>query len=241
MPHGRPDWYNITPMIQVHASEDVNELAARLIDLNVYDRRGNVIHQETFASGLHGVIVGTSAGGSYGLSTAYARTDGFSLRMSHTGPSTDNVWIEHVQGMQFASSTGMETSWNIVGQSAVIFMGITRYDGNYWHEASLKYDIDSGELYYLGSDDTFHILDACLYIPRIGSIFHFMKLAVDWDNGNYLRAMIDSHIYSLVNISYYKEASILSPQEGFHFGIRGNDISSGSIYLDSIICTINEE
>ena len=240
MPHGRPDWYNIAPLVQIHASEDINELAARLDNINVFDRRGNVVDTETFAYGLGGCYVVAGGEASYELSCAYSRSDGLSLKCLTTGSDFDSVTIDKYQGVQGSGSRGLEVSWSATAKHGQIGIALWYHTGTLYYWAQVYYDFDTETLYYLDDAGVGQEIDNALLLSAGGSVWHYLKLAVDWDAKEYLRVLIDGHSYSLAGITIYDGIGTTNFSENWRLYVVGEGHVESDFYIDSMIYTINE-
>jgi len=226
--------------VQIHASEDINELAARLDNVNVFDRRGNVVDTETFAHGLGGCYVVADGGTSYELSCAYSRSDGLSLKCLTTGSDVDAVTINKYQGVQGSGSRGLEVSWSATAKHGRIGIILQYYTGTLYYNAEVYYDFDTETLYYLNDAGAYQAIDTSLLLSGGGSVWHYLKLAVDWDAKEYLRVLIDGHSYSLAGITIHSEAESEDISENWHVFVVGSVTGASDYYIDSMIYTINE-
>jgi len=226
--------------VQIHASEDINELAARLDNVNVFDRRGNVVDTETFAYGLGGCYVVPGGGASYELSCAYSRSDGLSLKCLTTGLDFDSVTIDKYQGVQGSGSRGLEVSWSATAKHGQIGIALWYHTGTLYYWAQVYYDFDTETLYYLDDAGVGQEIDNALLLSAGGSVWHYLKLAVDFEAGKYLRVLVDGHSYSLAGITIHSHAESADISENWHVFVVGSVIAASDYYIDSMIYTINE-
>ena len=240
MPHGRPDWYDYAPMVQVHASEDINELAARQDHINVYDRRGNVVHVETFAQGTGGFYSYATGAASLALSAAYSRTDGLALCCYTYGNTADVVNLSWSQGIQAALSRGLEVSWSATAQHGIIELYLGHDDGAHQWLGGIRYSYETTTLYYYDSSDNWIVIDATLVLSAGATVWHFCKIAVDFEEHQYLRVLVDSHSYSLAGIGLNSSLSVTPGIDYWMVSPQGGGAVASDYYIDSVIATINE-
>lgn len=240
MPHGRPDWYNITPMVQVHASEDLAELSARQDHINVYDRRGNVVHVETFAQGTGGFYTYVTGAASSALSAAYSRTDGLALCCYTYGSTDDVVTLIWTQGIQAALSRGLEVSWSATAQHGIIELGLGHDEGGSPWLGGIRYSYETTTLYYYDSSNNLIVIDATLVLPTDATVWHFCKIAVDFEEHQYLRVLVDNHSYSLAGIGLSSSLWSIPGVDYWIVSAQGGGAVASEYYIDSVIATINE-
>ena len=240
MPHGRPDWYNIAPMVQVHASDDLAELSARQDHINVYDRRGNVVHVETFAQGTGGFYTYVTGAASSALSAAYSRTDGLALCCYTYGNTVDGVYLLWSQGIQAALSRGLEVSWSATAQHGIIELGLGHDEGGSPWLGGIRYSYETTTLYYYDSSDNWVVIDATLVLSAGANLWHFCKIAVDFEEHQYLRVLVDSHSYSLAGIGLNSSPSSMPGIDFWMVFPQGGGAVASDYYIDSVILTINE-
>ncbi len=240
MAHGRPDWFNITPMIQLHASEDMNELAARLNQINVFDRRGNVIHWETFAEGLGDQTADFAGATSAAWSCAYGRHDMLGAKLAVGGSSGDIITLTHAQGAMLSATHGYEVSWSIVGTTGIIRVGLDSFDGTNRTRGLVEYDYTNSRFRYLDSAGAYQNIATGVALYTGGTSFNFMKLCVDFDAGEYLRLLANEHSYSLAGIALNVSASVTAPRDEAFIQVVGGGSVAADFHIDSLIHTINE-
>jgi len=242
MPHGRPDWYNITPMIQVHASEDVNEGAARLGSPSAYDRRGNVIFMHRFDQGVAAAAnVGEALAYAVNLSTEYARFSRITLHSVVDVGIDKSTTIEFATGLPKATSIGGEFIISVCPYTDHLEFYLYGTHGTTFYLASILHNYENGTLEYYDENTVYQQFASDVYVQRARYTFHSYKLCIDIENHEYLRCLVDGYSYSLAGIPYVTTST--TPEEVVELAISpsGGDGHYGNSYLDSVIITINED
>ncbi len=238
--HGRPDYYDVSPLVQVHASDDLAEHVARTTNINVYDRRGNVIQTEDFADGSWYGMVSAGAPAAYYLSCAASRSEGISLKASLNGPAGYQVTMLLSQGVQSAGSMGLEICYSLSAAHGSIQIALYQYLAATAFMGSLKLDFDAHSAYIYNSAASWQLITDDFY-PRANSwSWHFAKLAVDFTDTIYLRAMMDNVVISLTseNLRAVSVPGVDYVQQ--HVVMDGGGGIASDMYLDHVIVTINE-
>ena len=70
--------------------------------------------------------------------------------------------------------------------------------------------------------------------------FSTMKMVVDIEAGEYVRAICFGKEYDLSGIAIYSAASGIAPHLYCESGIKGTTAGGGTVYIDSMIITENE-
>ncbi len=238
--HGRPDYYDVSPLVQVHASDDLNELVARQNHVNVYDRRGNVQHVVTFAEGTGDVSIGASGSASYTLSCASSRTDGIALMASLTADANDVVAVTTSQGLVSAETRGGEISFATSTAVGMVQIRIRRWIDTQVMHGQLRIDLANEVLQIEKPDTSWQTVASDVKIAPGENYWHFLKLAVDWENAIYLRGMIDQWVVSLTQYPLYTETSTSQYYDSFTAELWGGAAGSSEKYVDTMIVTVNE-
>ena len=240
MPHGRPDWYDITPMIQVHSSEDVNELAARLNSPNVYDRRGNVIYQTDWSNGDSDWYVTPGGGASYSIDYEYSRIGGVTLKCYLTAAAADTVTVTKGMSIPYSESIGAELCWSMSGTPGYIDWSIIVARTPTKLTGTIRYNYTSQVLSYKASDGSFVQISDTVDLRLGPRYFSFLKLCIDKSTGKYLRCLVNDYPFSLSEYELYPSAFASTPYIEVKMIAYSSGVALSGIYVDSVIVTINE-
>ena len=240
--HGRPDWYNITPMIQVHASEDVNELAARLGSAVLYDRRGNVVMYDDFHRGIDQWTLSSSVGavlrelraGANSQSGLYQRLyvpagAGNYLVASRSSPQPDSG---SYSAEVHLSADGAEDCWCVE---------LTTRDGTGYYATGIKYDQGDKTLYYLDEFADWIVFAGGVNEGVGDPAINVLKWAFSQASGVYLRAIFNNVAYSLAGIPICHGSLVGPPSMALYVSLYATATANTSLNLYAAIMTINED
>ena len=242
MPHGRPDWYNITPMIHIHASEDVNELAARLGAADVWDRRGNVVFIDNFRAGLtkwgSNVLDDNS---SVTLEIRMSRLGGFLARLDAAALAADFAEIYQSVPVSLADVCGFEVGPVWANNTPEFTVYVMHDDATDIYDYAIKCEPDLPKLSYLNDAGGWTPISTSNMGDITSTIVHSVKLVIDLATREYVRCLFDGVAYSLVELGAYRS------DDGGNIGLgafmRSGKYSAGAsvVDLDYGIFTINED
>lgn len=240
--HGRPDWYNITPMIQVHASEDVNELATRLGSAVLYDRRGNVVMYDDFHRGIgqwreyssEGAVLQELRAGANSQSGLYqclyvpaGAFNFLSVARSSPQPQSGAYGAEvHL------SADDAEDYWSVD-----LF---SRFAAVYYH-TGIKYDRGDSTLSYLDVEEDWVPFAASISQTHGDTELNVLKWAFSAVDGEYLRAIFNNVAYSLVAIPACYTFFAGTPFQDLIVSTYATASDDTSLNLYAAILTINED
>jgi len=185
----------------------LSEHARRMGALATYDKRGEVMHIQTFQSGTSEGWYNTAT--ENGSLSRYAMNGDYSWKMKSGGTTYRATWF----GIFNVSDTvGFETALYLDEPSNVdyidfdlnVFVGASVYRGR------VKCDETNNELlvYDNGVYKTFDT--SAPYFSEIGTtpiVFHPFKIAMDITNKKYLRFLLDSEEYDLSSYVVEESAS----------------------------------
>jgi len=239
--HGRPDWYNITPLVQIHASEDINELAARLGSPDTFDRRGNVSHIYTFESGLGEVETQAVVSGSACYLTASP---------SYLGkPVADLYTIGNVNAYTLVSGRGSTEQAQTYGAEFIFSQSAQEYQiifylnytfGSYLYSSGIKLNPATSAAYYYDSSGNWIQITGTFTIYDMPNLFNNLKLAIDIANTQYLRFILNDTHVSLVGIPLRQTAATTKAMINWSVIQLGGSSLFCDLYLAAVILTINE-
>jgi len=236
-----PDWSKYLPLSKRYSLQDLGELAARLKSLNVYDRRGEVIWWEDWCSGINhwsALKQGTNAdvylvGSIRYLSPFVARLDaGITLERSIT-------LFSYLSPLHL-SKIGVEIAFAPFSEFSYLQLSLHRYDGSVLTKAEVRLSDDTDELLYLNSSGTYQSFASDIAIVQLPNLFHNLKLVVDFDTDEYLRALYDETEYDLSGIAARTEVSTTEARTYLAIQLVSTLVTSASMYCGQVLVTSNE-
>jgi hypothetical protein len=239
--HGRPDWYNITPLVQIHASEDINELAARLGSVNVFDRRGNVIRIYTFESGMGDVSPTAYISGSDCYLTLSPTYHGLPIiDMYTTMDATAYTKIYGNGPTELSDSFGIEFIFSQAYNSNQIDFSLAYVIGGYQYSAAIRLGQIARAAHYYNSSGTWTQISGDYNVGQSPFYFNHLKFAIDISGNQYLRMIFNSSHVSLVGTPMKKSKTTSDPVVSWYVKQYGSNLTGCDLYLAAVILTINE-
>ena len=239
--HGRPDWYNITPMIQIHASDDVNELAARLHSNNLYDRRGNVICLDDFFTGnAKGTVTDDGLGSTSYLEINQQLSGNPNLALYAIANANAIEIYSHNISITVPNGFGTEWCWNCDNNTIQIQFQIYWFTPTKQYRAAIKFDCTTSKGYYLDSGLNWVQFATNLVFGTGSSTLSTTKLVVDTNANTYLRFIQNNRTFSLAAIPVYSAMNIGGSLVKPAIKLIGNASSVSILEIYWTIITINE-
>jgi len=223
------------------------ETAARLGSISLFDRRGDILWQDDFSTGLTLWNATCSAGGATPcISSDYpfnTSNGGVSAKLSLLQGNGKIASITRFEVYPTLSQMGMEIAFMVLaGMNKIIFdLKCGVLDGANGVIAQLRYDGSLGKIQYLNSANGYTDLAASVALSTGNQNYHRMKVVFDMKSRNYVRAYIDNYLFNLANISAYQYASVTSPGSSASFYLTNTDAGNPYVvYAANAIQTTNE-
>lgn len=241
MPRGAPDYSNVTTTAPLHRLDDMSELAARLGSPSVYDRSGRTIWMTSFENGLQGSAFGTDHVDSVGsLSSARAFHGSFSVKLDPRNIDDSYVNWSRVLHYVTAGQVGIEFAISLDSHPDVFKAYAFYHDDTEIAEASLHYYPDSGLWRVIEKGPAWVVVLDEYKLQTGPSAWHSVKLVLDLENKEYVRAQIDQYV---VNLPGHKIHTYGTPDAGqleVRLQCMGSPSEHAAVYLDGIIVTQGE-
>ena len=218
-----------------------SELAGRLGSPVTYDWRGQVAYFADFSNGkgaLTPTLVGTGA--SLTLVPTYTHYGGYSLALYG---GSDATGFAHVVGGIGPSPTlrpGFAISFCQSGAPGKLGAGIVQESGGVRSagEARLNFLTNTVQVYN-GTTGQWESLGA--FTPGIDtSVFHNLKLVVDFDTLVYDHVLYDNTEYDGASKPVIGQALSNVPALEFYFWVNTQTGNQGIVYVDTHVLTVNE-
>jgi hypothetical protein len=233
------------PLTLSYGGQDISlaELAARNNSINVFDRRGTVMWQDSFEDGLQKWITSTSGLATIVCSTDLSRSGSVSGRMYN--PDTENCQL--VKSVPFASQSpfGFEASFarDLPGGTTniKILFELDVYDGANYIVGKLTYNEATTSLYYMDTAGNDILLSNTVDISSGVFDFSTVKLVIDSVKKQYVRCVLNGYVFDLRNIPLFEAVAAGSPFLESIISLETADGASDSVaYIDDVIITKDE-
>jgi len=242
MPHGGPDWGTAGPLGTVYTVEDMAELAVRLGSFVTFDRRGNVIFLDDFASLTKTAYwrLGGGGGGTVNISNLWVLYGQSSCKLV----AEANDWVEITYELAFPtlSRMGFEFAWNRLdeGNLESIRLEIGLNDGTNWWYSELEWIAATGLWRVVSSLGAWVNLSPTIQHSADVVVFNHVKLVVDFVNKKYVRLIVNDLTYDLSNIALNSGGAVVPAYVYMSFMTTANAGGDATNYIDHIIITQNE-
>ncbi len=241
MGHGRPSWDKYRSYGPIYEEVEIAELAARLGSPITFDRRGRVLWYDTFERGLGAwVLAEVGAGSVPHLTTDTCRTAGVAVKIEPGSFVGDISRMSHFQPYPVLGKFGNELSFSLADSYCRVHLQVYVYTGSQFLRAEARYDRPAQKLEYRDSAGTWQTLASGLLIYPEITLFHTLKLVVDFENAKYSRVVFNGTTYNLSSYPIYSGASAVEPQMVTRITGEIASAGAGVIYVDDVIITQNE-
>ncbi len=220
------------------------ELAVRNGSINSFDRRGEVIFQDSFSS-LSRYGFSGSVGYTATLSTTI--TDEVSdVALKLVTPAVNANFAGFTRIIPFAKLTsfGIEIHATIPSTTkGKYYISLELYDGTNLNSSIFLYDASVNKYQYRNSSGTYTDLASSKVLPIPGSSgaqFHKFKVVSNPSNGKYIRIIVNNDAYEIPTIAIRVSASVLPAALIGGFLVTNTDATSLTSYVSKCIMTQNE-
>ncbi len=235
-------YHFVMPGERAHGGENISreELAARLGSIHTFDRRGEVVFQDDFESGVVHFSQSISGLGNISITNAYAHGGALSAKIV-TGATTNN-YSRMTKQLPYPTLTKVGFECRFIplnGDGALDFMIKYQKPGtSLRYDATVRYNNNDGTLSIYNSSGGYTDLATSLNFAITD--FSVIKLVMDPTNNKYDRLMLNNNDYSLSQYDIYSGNSVAS--ESFKIEVQATTLANVSIkaYIDDVIATKNE-
>jgi len=241
LPRGMPDYGMYAAKEVISPIADVGELAARLGSIVSYDRRGDVIWLDDFeGSVLRWRTTASGTGAAVTLDTSRSLSGVQSVKLT-TGNLTGNFasvarYLSYPRG----GTVGLECAFASSNSFQRWHLYIKYADGTkeYWGE--LQIDAWTGTGWYTPSAGPRMSLGLSPTLFMRDTLFHHMKLVVDLEKLEYLRAMVDNTEVNLSGEGLYSPGTATDAWLDIEIRLETGTDANLDGWVDDAIITINE-
>ena len=241
MPRDLPDWGAQSSQVTVHEVTDLGELAVRLGSIVTHDRRGDVLHLDSFEAGLGKWAANSNGtGGAADLSIVSARNGLFAARLVAGLNGDRNAFIERYLPYPVLSGFGVEFSFSPQANVGNIQLDLELFDGVNVTSYIIRWDDVNNRLQYADDGGSFVTFATGIDLAGITTLFHTMKVVIDATTGVYNRVILDDVQYSLAGVAGQVAANARLPRLFVEIMNTGPGGTNPTLYVDDVIVTQNE-
>ena len=218
------------------------EQAARLGAPSVYERRGTLIFQDTFSCGLASwAIAGSGTGRTMTLACDRSEFGGYSALLETGTGASPYSQIHHSQPWLGAwSRMGLEAHISSNAATKFLRVRVTIYDGTFSGAYELEISYNTYNVYVMTAGPAWTTVANIGLISMGDTLFNAIKLVIDPENHQYVRAYIN---HDEIDLSAY--APHLAPLAdrapcSLRIGGEGDGTTSGKVWIDRVIFTEGE-
>lgn len=220
---------------------DLAEQAVRLGSINAFDRRGTTIWMTDFENGLQGSTFGTDHANSEGIMSATRSYHGaYSIKLDPRGAAESYVEWSRVIHYLEGGRVGLEVSVSLDDSPDSVRIKLLYFDGTTQSRAELHYDHASGNWTVRTGIATWETILSGYKLQTGAAAWHPIKLIVDFDNGEYVRAQMSRRSVDISAYDLYTVGSGNLGQLSARVMAYGAVAAHAPVWADGIIVTQNE-
>lgn len=239
--HGAPDWSNVRGLGVLHRLDDMAELAARLGALHTYDRRGEVVYQTDFSTGLQSWGTHTSGtGAAVALDPTEFLTGGYSIKLTGGSDGSRYAYIGQTLAYGLDVPHGLEVAWQAAADVGSMQWFHSWYDGTTRWVYGAKVSPALTSLYVYTTGAVWTLVSDAIRISVSGSEFHHCKLVFNPLSQAYVRVLYNDREFDVSDQEPASEASAAGKfleVTAWTYSAPGDN---SVIRVDSVIVTQNE-
>lgn len=241
MTHTLPDYTTKYKLAKIFGNVDNAELAARLGACSALDRRGNLIWYDDFdAAAAVKWKLGGDAGYTAALSSDRAWMGNQSMKTVTDVDVGDTATIRKDFALPIERTIGLEFMFYIATGAPTVLIYIVGYTGTAYFQAQLQYDHNLGKLYYYNSASAWIELPIVDNVDPTGEHWFYVKLVLDWDSKEYVRAIFGGTQYDLSGLGMKTAANVTARKVIVVIYNRAETAAAATVYYDNFIFTQNE-
>ncbi len=240
MARGLPDDANVLGYGNVYRSDDVTELAARLGSPLTYERRGNVLHSETFALGAATWTVERDGNPETSiLSADYNIVGGAALLLANTSGSPELLVATRSLPLFSDARYGLFVMASMGTGTVAFQVAVVHYDGTHKWTYIVKLSSTLETLLYgiEGGSDV-ELTDVLDFFSGEAN-FHALALIVDTADNAWRQVTMDGTLYDLTGITPYKANSGTAPRMDLVFTVIPENSAGAGVVIDSVVLVQN--
>jgi len=216
------------------------ELASRLGSPITWDWRGKVQLMCDFSKGWQGLHTEFSNDdGAVALNPTYWRFGGYSAKLTTGGDGGSSAAMDFGMSLTPAFTVGLAVEFSVEKIPTHLDISIAVYKSEKLYSYKLHYLFATGVLEYRDSGGDWQpILTQAISVWK--GTFYRMKLVVDIENDEYLRAMLGNQEEAIADSSTVGNMPGWPDYVFFAISTRSEDGDNDIVYIDHIIITADE-
>jgi len=241
MVHTLPDYTSKWKNKTISSLVDNGELAARLGNIDTFDRRGNVIWMDDFEDNINKWAQTTlGTGAAVSLSTVKAHTGGSSCKLT-TGDNTANSTFIYKQ-LAYPATGKMGLELAVQHHESIKYIDIVLhfYTGTRCYSAQLRYDVDDEDLEFRNLAGAFINLNATTVPQSEETLFNVYKIVCDSALNKWVRIIVNDTEYDVSEYFMWDAADATAPYLLVSIAITPDINDNLDCYVDNVIVTQNE-
>lgn len=242
MPHGTPDWADLVRKETIYGGIDLAEHAARVDSIVTFDRRGDIVWLDNFEEGIYHWDIGwVGLANICRIDYNTSRNGICSAVMQPTAGDTDNrAYLEHFNPFNREGRLGLEASFSLAGDSAVIQIRFRVYSTIRSLEVGIRYDPVNDTLEYLNDTLGWTAFAEKPGLHRVFRLFHTCKIVVNTTKPLYERILLDDHLYDMKKIPTNDPGAAATSYVRMQLIAEALVAPVNYVYWDDVILTQNE-
>lgn len=241
MGHGLPSWKKYRAIGPVYEEIRLAEHAARLGSLLTFDRRGDIVWQDDFESGLNKwekIHDGKDAASCPNMEQA--KSGGISAQLIAGSDGAHRV--EYFRNLPYPaiSPLGFEVSFKPQDDYEEFRIWINLYTGGLFYRSAISHHQSSLEYRIRKSDGKWGAICTAPSWQMLYAPFHTLKLVIDPESPAYVRAIFDHQTLDISGYGPHIVEDFTPARININFTFIGREGYNDWCYVDDAIITQNE-
>ena len=228
-------------MVKIFGQIDSGEVAARQEALSTWDRRGALVWCDDFEAATFckwGTTI--DAPGTCTLSTTEAWRGAQSCKTVTGAVAGNDVILEKRFNLPMDRQIGAELMFHITTGKPLIRLYLAGYNGTDYFGSEVRYDHNTGKLYYWNSAGAFIELPRYDFVSEDFGSWIYMKLVIDTETKKYIRFIFGSSEYDLSALNLRSNADATARLLVLFVYNTALTAAASTVYFDNVILTQNE-
>jgi len=236
-----PDYFKYRLDSERNVLGDMAELAVRLKSPVTYDRMGDVVWMEDFATGVGRWRTSLGGTGSYvKVDASYAYWSGFCAKLFAAGVVGGAVSLYKYLSPPRVNKWGIEVSAAFASAFDHFDVEMQHVDADGIRVAGVRINYVTQNLEYYGDDAAYHVIGALAEQTSLYGLYHHLKMVADFDSLEYVKLRQDENLFDLAGVPFFFLASPTPPSSQVYISLRSDGVDGATARVGSVIVTANE-